>query len=203
MIKILDYNCGNINAIKNAFNRINIKCDLIKNINDFEGTSKIILPGVGSFDSAINKLNESGLRIELEKYVITKKIPILGICVGMQIFGNSSIEGNLSGLGWINSNIEKISEGIENMPLPHMGWNKVKINKNSTFYNKDFKEAHFYFLHSYCLKQINESAIIISECNYNNNFAAIIEHNNIYGIQFHPEKSHNSGLKILQNFSDL
>ena len=203
MIKILDYNCGNINAIRNAFNRLNINCELIKNLNDFEDASKIILPGVGSFDSAINKLNISGLRSKLEKYVVSKKIPILGICVGMQIFGKSSIEGKAPGLGWINYRIEKISEEDNSKPLPHMGWNQVKLNKKSIFYNQDFKNAYFYFLHSYCLNKIEEKDTITSECTYNNNFKAIVEHKNIYGIQFHPEKSHNSGLKILKSFSEL
>ena len=203
MIKILDYNCGNISALKNAFNRINIETEFIKTPEDFSNTSKIVLPGVGSFDSAIKKLNNSGLRGQLEKKVLIDKIPVLGICVGMQIFGNISDEGNLRGLGWLNYDIEKIYQNDNNSPLPHMGWNNVEIDEKSMFFDKNFSYEFFYFLHSFCLKKNNQNNSVNSKCFYNHEFISIVEYENIYGIQFHPEKSHEAGLSILSKFNSL
>ena len=203
MIKILNYNCGNIHAIKNAFNRLNIKCGLINTIEDFDDTTKIILPGVGSYDSVINKMNNSGLRNELENKVLINKIPILGICVGMQILGKKSDEGKKEGLGWLDFNIIKIKQNDKLSPLPHMGWNNIEYNEESLFFNKKSTTEYFYFLHSFSLKQTNQSNIIPSFFHYNDKYIGIVEYNNIFGIQFHPEKSHTAGLNILKKFSDI
>ena len=132
--------------------------------------------------------------------VLIQKIPILGICVGMQLMASNSEEGNLSGLGWINGEVKKISNNNKNLILPHMGWNTVELQKNDLF--KNIKDPKFYFLHSYCFVS-NEKNSILGSTFYGRKFTSVIRKDNIYGIQFHPEKSHENGIYILKNFANL
>ena len=202
MITIIDYGIGNIGAFQNVFTRLNIPSRVAKNKSDLENVSKIILPGVGSFDYAINQLNFSGMRDRLDKLVLMEKTPVLGICVGMQMMGRKSQEGSLKGLNWIDGEVLKFDESLINhrVKLPHMGWNEADpIKKNKLFEGLN-KNSIFYFLHSFYFK-CREENNTIAISNYGISFSSAISYQNIYGIQFHPEKSHSNGEKLLKNFA--
>ncbi len=205
MITIIDYGLGNIKAFSNIYERLNINVKIATKKSDLKGATKIILPGVGAFDYAMSQLNNSGMRDELEKEVISNKVPILGICVGMQMLANSSEEGSLSGLGWINGEVNQFDKNLlkQNLyMLPHMGWNNInEFNKNDLFKNiPNF--GRFYFLHSYYFICQNKENIITTT-SYGIDFASSVNEKNIYGVQFHPEKSHNLGVSILNNFANI
>jgi glutamine amidotransferase len=199
MIKVIDYGLGNVSAILNVYKRLNIQASVATNAQDLQSAEKIILPGVGAFDSAMSRFNHSGMREVAQVLVIEKKIPILGICVGMQILADSSQEGDLEGLGWIPGEVIKFSSQVR---CPHMGWNNIKPRSANPILKDLDEEASFYFLHSYYFKTLNESDII-STSNYNGEFASMIHSKNIYGAQFHPEKSHKYGSLLLKNFAEL
>ncbi len=205
MIKIVDYGVGNIQAFMNLFKRIGISAERAVNKDDFIDASKLILPGVGHFDHAMKKLNNSGIREVLEDSVINSKIPILGICVGMQMLANHSEEGSLPGLGWISAKVRAFSKNSKclKLSLPHMGWNTLNINKSSLLFPKENnKLAQFYFLHSYYF-DAKEKENILATSNYGFNFNAVVSNKNVYGVQFHPEKSHKWGEQLLKNFSKI
>lgn len=201
LIGIINYGLGNTNALINLYKKINIPSKLIDKPIDFENVERIILPGVGSFDYAMSRLNSSNLRDELENFVLNKKLPVLGICVGMQIMFKKSQEGLENGLGWIDGEVEILSNKIEkNIFLPHMGWNNLELFHLKLL--KDIDDLYFYFLHSYaCLDQMKFENFAIT--NYETNFVSAFSYQNIHAVQFHPEKSHSAGLKLLKNFSEI
>lgn len=204
MIAIIDYGLGNIQAFVNVYNRLGIAVSIAKTPDALESASKLILPGVGAFDHAMMLLDASGMRQTLDRLVLNKKVPILGICVGMQILANSSDEGNLNGLGWIQGHVKAFVSvpDFANKPLPHMGWNDVRVSGEHMLFTKLEKEPRFYFLHSYffeCVEQRN----VVATTNYGNNFCCAVQSDNIYGVQFHPEKSHHYGTGLLRNFAEL
>lgn len=204
MITIINYGVGNIFAFQNVYKRLDIPTKIAKSSQDLIDAEKIVLPGVGSFDYAMNQLNKSGMREKLDELVLVKKIPVIGICVGMQIMGNRSDEGKLEGLNWIDSEILKFDERLINQrtKLPHMGWNDVIPVKNHPLFIGLEEEAIFYFLHSFYFKCNNpEESIAVSD--YGISFSAAVNRENIFGIQFHPEKSHQFGEKLLHNFARL
>jgi glutamine amidotransferase len=204
MITLIDYGVGNIFAFQNVYKRLNIPTKIAKTSKDLEDAEKLILPGVGSFDYAMNQLNNSGIREKLDQLVLENKIPIIGICVGMQMMGNRSEEGKSDGLGWIDADILKFDENLirHRTKLPHMGWNDVVPVTNHPLFEGLEKEAIFYFLHSFYFKTKNlTESIAVSE--YGITFTSAVNNNNIYGIQFHPEKSHQNGEKLLHNFAKL
>ena len=202
MITIVDYGVGNISAFKNVFKRLNIASNIAKSSFDLENVSKLILPGVGSFDYAMNQLNLSGMREKLDELVTEKKIPVLGVCVGMQMMCKGSEEGKTKGLNWIDAEVLKFDESLINsrVKLPHMGWNEVKPLKENILFKDLDDEALFYFLHSYFFK-CNNSNDILAVSEYGTPFASCVNFENIYGVQFHPEKSHNNGERLLHNFA--
>ena len=200
MISIIDYGLGNVKAFSNIYKSLDIQHKIIKKIDDLHNSSKIILPGVGSFDWAIKKLEDSGFKEILNDLVLNKKIPFLGICVGMQLISDRSEEGSLNGLGWIKGKVKKIPLDDNSIIVPHMGWNNVELEKNILF--KGIDNPNFYFLHSYFFDPLNTDSII-GTTYYGKRFASIINTDNIFGIQFHPEKSHENGIRILKNFAKL
>lgn len=204
MITIIDYGVGNINAFVNVYNRLNIKTKIAKTIADLDEVQKIILPGVGSFDYAMECLNKSGMRQRLDELVIKEKVPVIGICVGMQMMAIKSEEGNAEGLKWINADVVKFDPKQINFvtKLPHMGWNDVVVSKENKLFENLEKESIFYFLHSYYFKCKNDEDCI-AKSEYGDFFTSAINNDNIYGIQFHPEKSHQYGEILLSNFAKL
>lgn len=204
MITLIDYGVGNINAFVNVYKRINVPVKIAKNVTDLVGAQKLILPGVGHFDHAMSELINSGMRETLDELVMVKKVPVIGICVGMQMMGNTSEEGKLEGLKWIDASVKKFDETkIQQVTrLPHMGWNDVHPIISNPLFEGLEKDALFYFLHSYYFK-CNHMNDILAVSEYGGEFTCAAHHENVYGIQFHPEKSHHYGETLLHNFAKL
>ena len=204
MITIIDYGLGNIRAFANVYERLNIKTKLAHTADDLRDAAKIILPGVGSFDHAMNLLNNSGMRDELDKQVLINKVPVVGICLGMQIMAKSSDEGKLPGLGWFDAEVKLFDSKsiIFKTQYPHMGWNTIEPAKPSPILEKLDTGSRFYFLHSYYIV-CNEQADVLTRTTYGITYASSVNKGNIFGIQFHPEKSHSNGVQLLKNFALL
>lgn len=198
MIGIVDYGLGNIRAFSNIYKRLGIPHFFAKDADSLRKATHIILPGVGSFDYAMKKLANSGMKDVLDELVLEQKRPVLGICVGMQIMAESSEEGNSEGLGWLDTKVVKFSQVNSQYPLPHMGWNDIEVVKNNQIFDGLDAYPAFYFLHSYHFKSDYEHCIATAK--YSNRVGCIIQKDNIYGIQCHPEKSHHNGVAFLKNF---
>lgn len=206
MIAIVDYGLGNIKAFANVYKRLNISTCFASTPEHLNQASKIILPGVGAFDHAMHKLDTSGLRETLDNLVLEKKVPVIGICVGMQMMANGSQEGSSKGLGWIDGTVKRFRYPNEEIsrkhPLPHMGWNNIKPVQGSALVANVDEYKRFYFLHSYYFECANR-ADIVATAHYGFDYACIVNHGNVYGIQCHPEKSHHNGVALLKNFAEL
>lgn len=204
MITIVNYGSGNIRAITNIYDKINVEYKVVSTPDELLDAQKLILPGVGAFDETMKMLNSSGLRAALDTLVLTKKIPVLGICVGMQILGLSSDEGSLEGLGWINGTVKKFDvTKLKVLPkIPHLGWNSVALKKSSTLFDHVDLDNGFYFIHSFYF-ECNDAKDILTETFYGESFASSVNKENIFGVQFHPEKSHHNGVELLRNFANL
>ncbi|UEQ78725.1 imidazole glycerol phosphate synthase subunit HisH [Chryseobacterium arthrosphaerae] len=204
MITLIDYGVGNINAFVNVYKRVDVPVKIAKTKEDLEGAQKLILPGVGHFDHAMTQLNNSGMRDKLDDLVLNHKVPVIGICVGMQMMANNSDEGNMEGLKWIDATVKKFDESKINQVtrLPHMGWNDVKPIKDIELFKGLEDNSIFYFLHTYYF-QCNNAEDIMAVTEYGGEFASAAHHENKYGIQFHPEKSHHYGEILLHNFAKL
>ena len=203
MIAIVNYGVGNVKAFANIYKNFNLPHKLATTKEDLEDVTKIILPGVGSFDHAMQSLQRSGMREKLDELVLEKEIPVIGICVGMQMLAISSEEGVEAGLGWINGVVKKFDKSkITPAPLPHMGWNNLTIKKGDTLFNTLESDPRFYFLHSYFF-EVQDQEDTLATATYGDEFTCIVRHENIYGIQCHPEKSHHNGMKLLKNFGEL
>lgn len=205
MLTIINYGSGNVRAIGNIYDSLNIKYKIIDTVVDFPvETTKIILPGVGAFDETMKHLNNSGFRDLLDKKVLIEKIPVLGICVGMQILSDGSEEGVLEGLGWVKGYVKKFDESKLNFlpKLPHLGWNSVSLIRSSKLFDDIDFATGFYFIHSYYF-ECHDSSDILSTTDYGSTFASSVNNCNIYGTQFHPEKSHRNGVQLLKNFNSL
>ncbi len=204
MIAIVNYGLGNIQAIANIYKRLNIPVVVATTPDDLAKSDKIILPGVGAFDWAMQLLNESGMRYCLEELVMVKRLPIFGICVGMQMLARRSDEGKLDGLGWIEADVIKFDESkfTQKTHLPHMGWNDVIPKSTNCLFRGMDAKPRFYFLHSYYfLPKKEEDVLAVTD--YNDSFASAVSSGNVYGAQFHPEKSHQWGIQLLKNFAEL
>ena len=205
MIAIIDYGVGNVQAFLNLFDRLGLRARRASTPNDLAGTSHLILPGVGHFDYAMQKLNNSGMREELEKMVLIQKVPTLGICVGMQMMADSSEEGTIDGLGWLPGCVESLKNQSKNdlLPLPHMGWNKLEVKMNHQLFPAANQEPpEFYFLHSFYFRA-KQPSNVIATTNYGSAFDSVVCNGNVYGMQCHPEKSHFWGQRFLSAFAEL
>lgn len=200
MIVIIDYNLGNPGSILNMIKKIGYNAVLTSDIKQLENASKIILPGVGSFDTGVRNLKNLNLINLLNKKVIEEKTPILGICLGMQLMTLSSEEGKEKGLGWLNAITKKFNFQNKELKVPHMGWNTITLRKHSKLFNEmENQENRFYFVHSYAVECHDENDILTTTC-YGYEFVSSFEKENIIGVQFHPEKSHKFGMQLLKNF---
>lgn len=206
MITIVDYGSGNIKAFANVYKRLNIPASYASTPEQLMQAKKIILPGVGAFDHAMHMLNNSGLREILDHLVLEQRVPVLGICVGMQMMASDSEEGVNKGLGWIKGSVKRFcyhNEDVgKNHPLPHMGWNIISPVKHSPLLENLDEPKRFYFLHSYYFECINHDDVLAT-ANYGFDYSCVINHANVYGIQCHPEKSHHNGVAFLKNFAEL
>ena len=204
MIHVVDYGLGNVQAFLTLYKRLGIEAIRAKTATDLIGASKIILPGVGAFDHAIELLNQSGMRPTLETLVLQDKLPVLGICVGMQILASGSDEGQLPGLGWVPARVRafRANEQSASLPLPHMGWNDVQPKAGHSLFAGLEADARFYFLHSYYF-ECKEPSHVAAVASYGFDFSCAVSAGNVYGVQFHPEKSHHFGTQLLKNFAEL
>lgn len=199
MIGILDYGLGNVRAFANIYRHFGITAEIVSDPLRLAEMDRIILPGVGAFDYAMQKLNTSGLRDVLDKRVMQDNIPVMGICVGMQMMAENSEEGREAGLGWIPGTVNHFaSMGAVSQPLPHMGWNTIEAEKGAIF--EGLVDHEFYFLHSFCMN-CRDQANVIARTTYGVRFESAVCRNNIIGVQFHPEKSHSGGTALLRNFA--
>lgn len=200
MIQIVNYGLGNLGSVQNMLRRINVESTIVKDPKDLIA-DKVILPGVGSFDTGMTNLIGQGWISALERIVHEQKVPALGICLGMQLMTNKSEEGVMKGLGWVDADVVRFPNG--DLKIPHMGWNIVRPPKNDpSIFNMDQEELRFYFVHSYYVR-INGDAEQIGTTFYGNDFASAFRKDNVYGVQFHPEKSHSFGNRLLKNFAEL
>jgi glutamine amidotransferase len=200
MIIIIDYRMGNLGSLANMLKKIRTPAKISSDLEDIESAEKLILPGVGSFDHGMQKLQELKLLELLNKKVVKDHTPILGICLGMQLFTKSSEEGILKGLGWFDANTVKFK--IDNkcsLKIPHMGWDTLNVLKPHSMYQNMDNNSMFYFVHSYHVI-CNRKDDVLSTSYYGYEFVSSISKDNIIGVQFHPEKSHKYGMKILENF---
>lgn len=200
MITIVDYGLGNLRAFANVYKRLSIEYQISSNPEQIASASRLILPGVGAFDYSMTLLQQSGLRSSLDQAVLVRKAPVLGICVGMQMLSEISDEGQLPGLGWISGRVRKFDANNVSQ-LPHMGWNHVDAIDSPLFHDTE-KDSHFYFLHSYFFECV-DLVHVIAQATYGIRFACAVNRQNIYGVQFHPEKSHRNGVQLLKNFATL
>ena len=194
---------GNLSSIRNIVNKAGGKCKISSKISDVLNAKKLILPGVGSFDSGMQNLIDSGLLVALNKCVLEKQIPILGICLGAQLMTKSSEEGILSGFGWFDARTERFQlDQTLDYKIPHMGWNRIKIKKNHPIFANTPCESRFYFVHSYHFTT-NVENISLCSSNYCYEFVSGLAKDNIIALQFHPEKSHNFGFEVMKQFVTL
>ncbi len=201
MVTIIDYGVGNLGSILNMFKKIGVEAKLTQSINDVIDAKKLLLPGVGSFDYGMKMLNDTGYVEAINQKVLTEKISILGICLGMQLMTKRSDEGSLNGLGWFDAETVKFDLDTTIFKVPHMGWNEVKVEKPNKLFEDMYDEPRFYFVHSYHIK-CNKKEDVLLTTKYGYDFVCGIRKDNIYGAQFHPEKSHKYGMKLLKNFAD-
>lgn len=203
MITIVNYGMGNLGSVQNMFRRIGVPSEITGDPAAVARAAKLLLPGVGAFDAAMEKIAESGLREVLDRKVLEEKIPTLGICLGMQLLTHGSEEGVLPGLGWIPARTLKFRfpEGSK-LKIPHMGWNYVFPKRESALTKDLPAEPRFYFVHSYYVQCDDEQDVLMTTP-YGGDFHSIVQKGNVYGAQFHPEKSHKYGMKLLSNFASL
>lgn len=205
MIRIVDYGVGNIQAFMTMFKRLGIPAERALVAADLADASRLILPGVGHFDHAMQRLNDSGMRPALEDLVLGQRVPVLGICVGMQMLANGSDEGSLPGLGWVPGRVQSFASHPQAaaLPMPHMGWNNVQPTAGTPLFVTGFDEApQFYFLHSYYF-DTQDKADVAATAHYGVDFDAVVSRGHIHGVQCHPEKSHHWGAQLLKNFSEI
>jgi glutamine amidotransferase len=203
MITIVDYGLGNVQAFLNVYNRLNIPATAARTAGDLSGAARIILPGVGAFDHAMERLEQSGMRATLDEMVLDRRIPVLGVCVGMQMMAHGSDEGDRHGLGWVEGRVRALEDwpSAQRLPVPHMGWNDVTPRTATMLFQGLESDARFYFLHSYYF-ECHRPEDVLAVSRYGDDFSSAVQRDNIHGVQFHPEKSHQFGTRLLKNFAE-
>lgn len=202
MIGVVNYGLGNVHAFLDCYRILGHSVTEVSSPQQLLNCSKLILPGVGSFDTAMQRLNDSGLREPLDELTHSGAVDVLGVCVGLQMLFAKSDEGAESGLGWIPGETHKLmAHSTLRKRVPHMGWNTIEIQQESPLFDQ-LQHSSFYFLHSYFVDPI-DSETILATCEYGDSFTVAVRSRNIWGVQFHPEKSHRSGLQLLRNFASL
>lgn len=204
MIGIIDYGLGNISAFVNVYKNLNVPFKIVAGPDHLDGIDRVILPGVGSFDYAMERFESTGLHEPLQTLVINQKVPVLGICVGMQMLAAESEEGARPGLGWIKGSVRRFDSGklAAGTLLPHMGWNNARPNQAERLFEGLDAMSTFYFLHSYYF-ECDVSDDVLATTDYGGQFVSAVGCDNVFGVQFHPEKSHQWGIKLLKNFARL
>lgn len=205
MIHIVDYGVGNIQAFLNLFKRLGIEAKRAYTPDALAGSTRLVLPGVGHFDHAMQRLNDSGMRPCLEELVLGSQVPVLGICVGMQMLAQGSDEGVLSGLSWVPGRVRSFASHPKSadLPMPHMGWNELQPSAGAKLFARGFDDApQFYFLHSYYF-DAQDKGDVAATAHYGMDFDAVVARGHIHGVQCHPEKSHHWGEQLLKNFVEL
>jgi imidazole glycerol-phosphate synthase subunit HisH len=204
MIHIVSYGLGNVQAFANMYKRLGIEARLVTTSEELDDAKCIILPGVGAFDHAVTLLDQSGMQPKLNELVHERKIPVLGICVGMQLLATGSDEGKLPGLGWVPGRVRSFSHDPRSagLPQPHMGWNDVVATKSSPLLRNLEQDARFYFLHSYYFETA-PGGDTLATAHYGMDFSCIVNSGNVFGVQCHPEKSHHWGAQLLKNFAEI
>ena len=200
MITIIDYGMGNLGSVANMIKKVGGKSIITSNKDDIKNAKKILLPGVGAFDSAVKNLKKLHLWDLIKEKVVVEKVPIMGICLGMQLLTKGSEEGELDGFGFIDAYAKRFEFEKEDLKIPHMGWNVVNLQKKSKlFEGMEHQENRFYFVHSFAV-ECKENKDILTTTHYGYDFVSSFEKENIVGCQFHPEKSHKFGMKLFKNF---
>jgi glutamine amidotransferase len=200
MIAIIDYAIGNLAAVANMLNRLGVACEITSDIKKIQRAEKIILPGNGAFDACMQGLRATGLIPLLNERILQEKIPLMGICVGAQMLGNGSEEGVEPGLGWLDMRVKRLP-ALPDLRVPHMGWCRVQRGDQMHFLVQDMDEdARFYFVHSYHMDAANQQDVLLT-AHYGLDFHAAVCMGNIFGVQFHPEKSHRFGKNLLERFA--
>jgi glutamine amidotransferase len=203
MIGIVNYGLGNLKSIQSIISHVGGESRILNKSDEMEGISKLILPGVGAFDHGMQGLNNGNWIAVLNKLVLEEKVPILGICLGMQLMCSSSDEGVLPGLGWINAEVRKITFPEESeLKIPHMGWNILDVKKDSPLFDNDGSEQRFYFVHSFHVV-CHQFKDVLATTHHGFDITSSFQHDNIYGVQFHPEKSHKFGKYFFKKFIEL
>lgn len=204
MIRIVDYGLGNIHAFLTLYKRLGIEAASARTAADLADATKLILPGVGAFDHAIEQLEQSGMRPVLEVMVHEHKVPVLGICVGMQMLAGSSEEGQLPGLNWVPGRVRSFrsTPASQTLPMPHMGWNHVNPKPDSPLFTGFDPDPRFYFLHSFYF-ECADAEHVSATADYGLQFACVVSNGHIHGVQCHPEKSHHFGTALLKNFAEI
>jgi glutamine amidotransferase len=204
VICIVDYGLGNVLAFSNVYKRLGIEARTARSPAELGLASKLILPGVGAFDHAMDLLQASGMRDTLDDLVLVRKVPVLGVCVGMQILGKRSDEGQRAGLAWVPGEVRAMAAraGAEALPLPHMGWNDVRPAPGARLFAALAETPRFYFLHSYYF-ECERSSDVAATVDYGGDFCCAVESGNVFGVQFHPEKSHHFGVDVLRAFAEV
>lgn len=204
MIVVIDYGMGNLGSIANMFKKIGVPATVTSSHDAIIEATALILPGIGAFDTAMRNLEERQLIPVLQKKVLEERTPALGVCLGMQIMARSSEEGSLAGLGWVDATVKRFQPGdmTENRKIPHMGWNTVQTEKDSSLFANFTETPRFYFVHSYYVL-CNHKEDILGTTDYGIPFASALQRDNIFGVQFHPEKSHAFGMQLYKNFASI
>lgn len=201
-VTLVNYGLGNIRAFAHIYQRLNIPVVVATTAEQLARAEKIILPGVGAFDWAMTRLNDSGLRDTLDELVLRQQVPVLGVCVAMQMMAHRSEEGELPGLGWIDAEVVRFDRAqISHAPLPHMGWNDVRPTATDSLF-RGIEAPRYYFLHSYCIVP-RHPGDVLATARYGSDFTAAVHSGHVFGTQFHPEKSHQWGINLLQNFAEI